>query len=159
MEKSKFAGRLRAFRADMHISQSQLAHALGINRQTLSNYENGERTPDVLFLKQLCLRYHVSPKYFLGLQDSKQDEYAGIAAQTGLSDDAINQLQCNWQFIWLINKLIASDEFNTIVRRLSDGAKRTNLDEEGWDAIRYQCLCLLDGWMDSYIESILANLD
>lgn len=41
-----FSDNLKALRYERHITQQQLADALGLSRSTIGMYEKGEREPD-----------------------------------------------------------------------------------------------------------------
>lgn len=69
------------------------ADFLGVSRQSLGYYLNGERIPDILIFKQICERCKVSADWLLGLSDVKTPD-AGIQAickSTGLSEKTISQ--------------------------------------------------------------------
>lgn len=46
----EFGARLRARRDDLGITQTDLAHRLGVARPTLANFEAGRRSPDLLIV-------------------------------------------------------------------------------------------------------------
>ena len=55
-----FSKNLIALRQKNNLTQNELANKLGITRQTLSNYENGTRLPDLLILSKLALTFNCS---------------------------------------------------------------------------------------------------
>lgn len=59
--------RLKAARQDKDIKQETAANVLKTTKQQISKYENGQQQMTVEKLKQLCLLYHVSADYILGL--------------------------------------------------------------------------------------------
>lgn len=61
--------RLRALREKMGISQAELARRMGIVRPTYSNYEAGNREPDVDTIKRLSDFFDVSIDYLLGNEE------------------------------------------------------------------------------------------
>lgn len=83
-----FAERFNALRGRQ--TQAEFADFLGISRPTVGFYENGERIPDALILKQIAERCGVTTDYLVGLSDNKTIEGSNIAKDTGLSDKAIN---------------------------------------------------------------------
>lgn len=59
--------RLKATRQDKDITQEKIAEILQTTKQQISVYETGKQTMTVEKLKQLCIFYHVSADYILGL--------------------------------------------------------------------------------------------
>lgn len=64
-----FKDRLKALRSQRHISQKELADKMGINKQTISQYERGVRNPDLEMLSLLCDYFNVSADFILGKTD------------------------------------------------------------------------------------------
>lgn len=59
------AERLQEMRKEAGYSQEKLAEMLGISRQALSKWENGQANPDVNNIKKLCEIYDKSSDYIL----------------------------------------------------------------------------------------------
>lgn len=64
-----FAGRLRELRSQRGLTQSELANRIGVNKQTISQYERGVREPNFETLDALCDYFNVSSDYILGKED------------------------------------------------------------------------------------------
>lgn len=62
-----YADILRELREDRDQTQSQVARVLGTTQQVYSRYERGVNEMPVHHLRTLCLYYHVSSDYVLGL--------------------------------------------------------------------------------------------
>lgn len=62
-----YAEILRELREDRDLTQSQVAQILGTTQQVYSRYERGINEMPVHHLRALCLYYHVSADYVLGL--------------------------------------------------------------------------------------------
>lgn len=86
-----FADRFRELRGER--TQAAFADFLGISRPTVGFYENGDRVPDAIILKQIVGRCGVTSDYLLGLSDNRTAGNADIGAETGLSDEAIRVLK------------------------------------------------------------------
>lgn len=86
-----FAARFSELRGDR--TQAEFAEFLGISRPTVGFYENGERIPDALVLKQIAERCGVTTDYLVGLRDNKTKVNTDIGVETGLSDNAIELLR------------------------------------------------------------------
>ena len=67
--------RLRDLREDGDYTQSQIAEVLKIQRQMYRRYESGETDLPIRHLKTLCLFYHVSSDYLIGLSDDHSAVY------------------------------------------------------------------------------------
>lgn len=84
-----FSKRLKELRGNM--SQEQLAKKLGVSRGSISFYENGDRTPDILFLDSVSKYFEVSTDYLLGYSEAKNDNNINISKELHLSDKSIEK--------------------------------------------------------------------
>lgn len=67
---NKFLGdRIRALREDGDMTQNKLAELLVIAHNTVSQYENNERTPDPITIKKIATIFNVSTDYLLLFTD------------------------------------------------------------------------------------------
>lgn len=66
---SAFNERLLELRHQRDLSQSELAHFIGVTKQTISQYERGVRRPDLDTLSILCDFFNVSSDYLIGKTD------------------------------------------------------------------------------------------
>lgn len=90
-----FATRLRELMNNNKITQQDLASALGITRQAISQYADGSVQPNIEKLYKLSDYFKVSADYLLGISEVKTlniDDQA-IAARLGLSDESIYALK------------------------------------------------------------------
>lgn len=62
-----FKERLNFLRGNQHATE--FAEKLGLTRQTVGFYLNGDRIPDVLTLRQICEKCHVSADWILGISE------------------------------------------------------------------------------------------
>lgn len=87
-----FADRFHELRRGM--SQKKFAEWMGLSRPTVGFYENGERLPDVLTLKQIAEKAEVSADWLIGLSDIRSPDPTAAAASlyTGLDDTTISIL-------------------------------------------------------------------
>ena len=69
-----FAVKLKALREQSKLNQAELGEALGVSRGSISFYENGERTPDIGFLKRVSAHFNVSADYLLGVDKRTCDD-------------------------------------------------------------------------------------
>ncbi|AOJ08688.1 MULTISPECIES: XRE family transcriptional regulator [Burkholderia] len=83
--------RLRRVRTDvLKTSIAEMAATFGIGTSTIQRYENGERTPDAFFLRQVAERAGVPINSLFG----QEPEVAPTAFTEGRSDDAQPQSAC-----------------------------------------------------------------
>ena len=61
-----FKERLRDLRARRFLSKTQLAKDLGIARQAIMLYENGDSIPNIVILSEIADYFDVSTDYLLG---------------------------------------------------------------------------------------------
>lgn len=71
---AKIHERIREERIKKDINQPELAKMLNISKQTVSNWENGKRTPDIDTLETLAKFFDVSTDYLLGISDIKNSD-------------------------------------------------------------------------------------
>ena len=83
-----FRERFRELQGDM--SNTEFAEFLGISRQTVGFYCNGERIPDALGLKSIAEKCSVSADWLLGMSNTKSMEtnLKAVCHCTGLSENA-----------------------------------------------------------------------
>jgi Helix-turn-helix. len=72
MYKEHFAEKLKKARKDSGYRQQQIEDITGINRTTLSRYENGEREPDIETLGLLADFYEVSLDWLVGTKGANK---------------------------------------------------------------------------------------
>lgn len=63
--------RIRLLRMEKGISQIQLADALGVTKQSISNWENDNIQPSIEMLVKLSKFFDVSTDYLLGLDEKR----------------------------------------------------------------------------------------
>lgn len=61
--------RIKNLRVDSDKTQKEIAEFLKTNQSYYAKYENGHRPLPIDRLKELCLYYHVSADYILGLPE------------------------------------------------------------------------------------------
>ena len=66
---ASFNKRLLELRKQRELTQNELAESIGVNKQTISQYERGVRRPDFDTLCALCDFFNVSSDYLLGKAD------------------------------------------------------------------------------------------
>lgn len=106
-----FPTRLRELMEKGKITQPQLAAAVGVQRQTISNYTCGQSSPDWETLVRIAEFFDVSSDYLIGLSDSDSSDpgIRYVCEYTGLSSSAVEVLHKATVFPWDIP---AVDDFS-----------------------------------------------
>lgn len=64
-----FSTRMRQLRVESNITTKELADKLKVARTTVSNWENGNRNPDLEMLKRIAKTLDSTTDYLLGMSD------------------------------------------------------------------------------------------
>lgn len=72
---------IRQLRMARNLSQVDLAKALGVTKQSISNWENNNIQPSIDMLIHLAKFFSVSTDYLLGLEQRKYIEISGLTDQ------------------------------------------------------------------------------
>lgn len=73
--------RIRELRLAGHITQTELAAALGVTKQSISNWENDNIQPSIDMLLRLADFFSVSTDYLLGLENEERVRVAGLSRE------------------------------------------------------------------------------
>lgn len=87
-----FSTRFRELMGEM--KQEELAKALGVKRQTISNYYNGKSNPDFDMLVKIAKYFNVTTDYLTGKTEVRADDITlqQVCEYSGLSEKSINKL-------------------------------------------------------------------
>lgn len=87
---SVFANRLRDLMEKNKTTQPQLAEAVGVSRQAVGQWQNGNTVPDILDFQKICNFFNVSADYLLGRSESPSNDkdLKDVADYLGVSDSA-----------------------------------------------------------------------
>ena len=70
----KIAKAIRQARIDQNMTQKNLADAMGVSYQAVSNWERGNSMPDIAKLEQLCGVLHITVNELLGMEEAAAAE-------------------------------------------------------------------------------------
>ena len=73
--------KIRELRLSYNLSQVDLAKALGVSKQCVSNWENDNIQPSIEMLVKLANFFHVKTDYILGLDEEKYLHISGLTAE------------------------------------------------------------------------------
>lgn len=87
---------IKSLRLARNLSQVDLAKALGVTKQSVSNWENNNIQPSIDMLIRLAQYFSVSTDCILGLNQSKYIEISGLTDRqlahiTAIIDDIRNK--------------------------------------------------------------------
>lgn len=74
--------RIRELRTARGISQVELASALDVSKQSISNWENDNIQPSIDMLVKIAAFFSVSTDYLLGLDDKDLLDVTGLPQKT-----------------------------------------------------------------------------
>lgn len=107
--------KLTEIRKKIGYTQQEVAEIIGIGRATLSNYEKGERTIDIVTLHKLCSLYCISIDYLVGMKETPEPESnyeeKFELLSSGFSPAALEHIYTNNDFTELINDLVLHPNF------------------------------------------------
>ena len=108
-------GKIKKSRTDAKITQEQAAQALGISRQTISNWENERSYPDIVSVLKMSDLYSVSLDYLLKGEGPMKDylDYIEESTNTVKSKTRLSKLLVvlSYLVIWALN-IMASWRFS-----------------------------------------------
>lgn len=71
--KYEIGNRIRKYREEAKLSQTQLAEQIGVSNSRVSNWEQGLNRPDADMLAEICKALNVSPSLLLGIQLTSEE--------------------------------------------------------------------------------------
>ncbi len=132
---SPFAKRLRAVLEETNTTQQVLADKLGIKRQTVSNYCNGNAQPNLERLVEISKYFNVPTDYLLGKVDAKTPDITirQICEYTGLSEDVVNKLWgikngADMEFISILSRVLEHGNFVKLLGAIQSHVLNFNRD-------------------------------
>lgn len=97
-------------------TQSMLANAINVRRQTISLYCRGESKPDFMQLADIAEYFNVTADYLVGLEDAQKREHSDISRRLGLNDNAIEKMEHGEvDFCDLFNRFLDNPAFEALV--------------------------------------------
>ena len=161
--------RIRELREDAELTQLDLAKALNVKRQTIAQWENGERDLKTGYIISLSKHFNVTSDYLLGISNNKMYENGEIGQVLGLSDFAIDNLKSVSEGGILsgkaiINSIAQTPDLKVLVHELSlmliDYITNPNSDE--WAVSEYRAVktfsSIVDNLKKDYYEAIMKKL-
>jgi len=76
-----FSERIRELRTMRKLSQEELGVRLGVSKQAVSNWENGNVTPSMDMIQCLINFFHITPNYLFGYEDRTLIDVTGLTEE------------------------------------------------------------------------------
>lgn len=159
-DRTLFCERLKQRREEVGFSsQKDFATAIGVSVQSINFYEAGKRLPDAETLYMLSEQLNCSIDWLLGRTENKMPDYTYIERITGLSEDAISNLESFYDGSFyarrnlVLNILIESGYLISIIDNLVDVCDRLHACEERHN--RHKAMLSVnekDAWRVSFLE-------
>lgn len=127
VNKKQLGDRIRALRTAAGHTQDDLAALLDKQRQVVSYYENGTRTPNLSELITIAKEYNTTTDYLLGLSRvvTTDTDIKAICDYTGLNEKAVKNLQCfDKDLINFVNDMVDFADINKYPISQYAGSKR-----------------------------------
>ena len=92
---SPFASRLRKLLSDTKTTQPMLAEAIGVSRQAIGQWKDGNTLPDIVSLGKIADYFNVSADYLLGRTRVKSTDIdlKSVCEYTGLTENSVMEIQ------------------------------------------------------------------
>lgn len=128
---SVFATRLRDLMEQNNTTQPQLAEAVGVSRQAVGQWKDGNTVPDILDFQKIANYYNVSADYLLGRAKNKSvNEDIQVAYRvTGLTADTITKMRNNIYEVFCLTDetdLINSEEYKIALETVNELLQNNN---------------------------------
>jgi transcriptional regulator with XRE-family HTH domain len=114
--RSDFPKRLRKLLDETGTTQDKLAESVGVTRQSVAQWKDGQTKPDVHYLRKISEFFGVSCDYLIGMTDvrSLETELQAVAKFTWLSEKALGGLMSERadypENIYILNTILESGD-------------------------------------------------
>ncbi len=76
-----FDERIKELRRSLGINQVEFGNKIGVSKQCVSNWENGNIQPSIDMLVRIATTFSVSTDYLLGLNDMMTIDVTGLSSE------------------------------------------------------------------------------
>ncbi len=91
----EFGSVLKELRKEKHLTGEELGKILNVTKVAISNWENGNRSPDTNMLKKMCDYFEVSLDYLIGNSDVRNSHKEKIKLDAGIKTIAAHRINLN----------------------------------------------------------------
>ncbi len=115
--KVETGNRIRKLREAAKETQSDLAELLGVKRQIISYYENGDRVPNIEQIIRIASHYNTNADFLLCFSKTPTTDknIKFICNYTGLKDDVVDNIAHNPAIVEVLNFLLSDERVVNLV--------------------------------------------
>lgn len=88
----KIAAVIKQARIDRNMTQMQLADAMGVSYQAVSNWERGNSMPDISKLEDLCKALDITVEQLLGMESQTSEAVTKVMAEEELTVEELKEV-------------------------------------------------------------------
>lgn len=123
-------------------SNTEFADFLGISRQTVGFYYNGDRVPDALTLVKISQKCGVSTDWILGLTKDKSSQ-PRVADMLGISSTAVDKLmEVSKYFPDILLDILSSDGFFGFIVQINHLKIGVSATKQAHEMVHKEGLCI-----------------
>ena len=115
-----FSCRLQGLLKETKTTRQQLATAIGVSHQSVTQWQSGQTIPEILKFKKIAEYFDVSYDYLLGDSKSKKNENVALVEDLGLSEKAIETLLEADELADVLSAFLENNDFMIFVAMVDD---------------------------------------
>lgn len=166
----KIGNRIKTLRESNGLTQLDLSKALNVKRQTVAQWENGERDLKTGYIIALANLFNVTTDYLLCVSDNASYDTGGIGKELNLSDLSISVLKSYprnglYGANIILNFILEDDRFKLLLHELSlmISAYITKPDCDDWIVSKYRATetfnNILKNLIERYYNTIMEKMN
>lgn len=118
--------RIKSLREERKITQQELARYLGVSQKTISNYENGERSPDPNTLRKIADYFDVTVDYLLGRSNHRQLTRKDERDIEKIIEETRQRIE-NTEGLMLDGEILSQEDVDAIINAMRVGLEMAKL--------------------------------
>lgn len=118
--------RIKSLREERKITQQELARYLGVSQKTISNYENGERSPDPDTLRKIADYFDVTVDYLLGRSNHRQLTRRDERDIEKIIEETRQRIE-NTEGLMLDGEILSQEDVDAIINAMRVGLEMAKL--------------------------------
>ena len=117
MENNKFSKRLKSLLDETNTTRQQLAKAIGVSHQAVTQWSGGQTIPDIYKFRKIAEHFGVSYDYLYGDTKSRTHKNMALVGELGLSDESIDKLKelAYKNDSEIVSQIISNPRFNMLL--------------------------------------------
>jgi transcriptional regulator with XRE-family HTH domain len=118
--------RIKSLREERKITQQELARYLGVSQKTISNYENGERSPDPDTLRKIADYFDVTVDYLLGRSNHRKLTRRDERDIEKIIEETRQRIE-NTEGLMLDGEILSQEDVDAIINAMRVGLEMAKL--------------------------------